>query len=101
MPLCLISADLSTLRNHMTRRKNAGKEAFWEFHYELLLGFGGPEMTAQIVWFEKVRRKRKVPFFFTDTDFPLPNLKGIEKRQGIDHNSQYHKLIYSGLPRIV
>jgi len=50
--LCTVSVDKSIIKNIAQKSTNKSGSAYWWYNYDLIINFGGTEMTAQILWNE-------------------------------------------------
>ncbi len=63
--LCTVSVDKSIVKNIAQKATNKSGSAYWWYNYDLIINFGGTEMTAQILWNEgtsshKIERRRVI-----------------------------------------
>jgi len=54
--LCMVSIDKQSLSRIMESGSRSGAK-FWKYSYDIVISFGGAEMTAQICWTEKGVKK--------------------------------------------
>ena len=66
--LCIVSADLTKLRNSLLPQYSNMGGTYYSYKYDFVISFGGTELQAQISWKENVGYSAPVAFMSQEFD---------------------------------